>query len=409
MKKEYVLMGILFLLGLGLPLHGAITVFTPAPVRYWKELLLLFLALWGGVETVGTVIRTRKIPTFARSELLAVLFLLWLVIEVFFFAQERGTGILAVRYLGMGYGVYVVVLRLLSTRKKKDLAPLWKTFLSGFVIGCGISLLYGTWAKFGGGFEILSDYYAPTVSSWVPGQVLQIYHATGDWIRMQGASSGPNAFALLLLMGVWSVWWLDIPRRVKIALTVAFLFGIIQSASRAACLGVILLSVVGLIRAGYANVRVMAAVGGFFMVLFIACFLTIPSFQTRVLHRAGTSDHITRPIEAFRIGLTAPVVGHLGELGPAARAYNLRMHNDDKALIAENIFIDYWAQTGAVGLLLTMGFFITWGMGVDHRFWTFAGAMLLPVMVATVFDMTPVAIVCFVVLAFGTGFARVRA
>jgi hypothetical protein len=72
--------------------------------------------------------------------------------------------------------------------------------------------------------------------------------------------------------------------------------------------------------------------------------------------RISDIDHLTRPIEAFKVALENPVTGVLGAFGPAARAKNLKENNIDYAPIAESVPFDIAAQMGFVGLLLWLGF-----------------------------------------------------
>ena len=123
-------------------------------------------------------------------------------------------------------------------------------------------------------------------------------------------------------------------------------------------------------------------------------------FQKKFLERGGTSEHFTRPLEAIQVGLDRPFLGHLGQLGPAARALHLREKNDDQALIAENVFVDYFAQLGIVGVFLAFAFFVSVFWRVQESWFPLIGGFLVVAHLATIFDMTPLSIAFFLVLSF---------
>ena len=104
------------LLGLLLPLHGAITVFLEGPFRFWKELILVILALivlWQEIQSVR-----RKIWTnFSTPEWLCLWLLSWLEILIWL-SDDRLTALLASRYLSLGFVIYFVLSRLLRQQKE---------------------------------------------------------------------------------------------------------------------------------------------------------------------------------------------------------------------------------------------------------------------------------------------------
>jgi len=227
--------------------------------------------------------------------------------------------------------------------------------LAGFLIGVLISVLYGIWAKFGGGFEVLEQFYATTISSWVPGQIVTLYHETSGIARMQGTASGPNAFGTFCMMGVFLLPFLRTKKLFKIVILAFLVFAIQQSYSR----GVMLGTCVGALSLLALRYRVawwkVLFVGATLVALVGSLFLWNEDFREDMLRRGGTSEHLTRPVAAIEIGWQSPWVGNLGQLGPAARMKNLRENNDDKALIAENVLVGIHFDTMIASYVINPG------------------------------------------------------
>ena len=404
---------LIVLLGALLPWHGTITVFLPEYFRWWKEAILLVLL---GVVLVQEIWawREKKLKKFTWAEILAFLFLFWGVTLVIL-NPDLKTAMIALRYLGMGFLVFLIFSRLLRNVENSRLVGknwgqrLFHNFSTAFVISGVLSVLFGTWAEFFGGFEVLQNFYSSTISSWVPGQIIPIFHETGGLIRMQGAKSGPIEFLHLLLAGFALVPFIQTKIFIKVVFAIVLLFGIFLSFSRAAILGAVILIAVFAFQNWNSLFSFMVNWGAakvFFVILVLAggalFFIPLPlSLQSGgLVLRSGTIEHFSRPIEAMQTGLKKPFFGNLGGLGPAARMKNLREKNDDKALIAENVFIDYFAQMGVIGLALAIAFFVSTFRNVRREWWGFLAAFFVVMNLATIFDMTPVAIAFFMILAF---------
>lgn len=414
---------ILGLTGFLLPLHGGITVFLPDEFRWWKEILLgilLLLVFWYDGKRIRDLIQkksadffTQVLKNWSHSELIAKCLLGFGGI-LFLINTDKETALIALRYLLLFPFVFLVIRRIRHFQSdEKGIPTLFDHFSHHFVFGCILSILFGTWVKYGGGELFVQNFYSNTISSWVPGQTLQIWHETAGFIRMQGLSSGPIEFSHLLVgaLAILQTLWFRKP--VKLIIGAALLFGIYQSASRAAMIGAIIIlgffafdMMTSEIKARFQKNRrifytgIIALLG--IAIIGINFLLTDKNFTQKIYERAGTSDHITRPIEAFKIGLKSPFLGNLGKLGPAARAKNLATKNDDKAPIAENIFADYFAQMGLIGFALMAGLWLCIWKEIPKKFRGFFLASFVMVNLATVFDMTPVALSFGILLAFMT-------
>ncbi len=389
-----------------LPWHGVISVFFPSIFSFWKECILILLLL---ILLLQFKIREGDC-FFKNPSFWAVLFLFWLLVLVGFQKFDL-YAIISARYLGMGVFVFLVMtqwLESVSNREENDQLSkqyFFPKFFTFFIYSCTLSVLFGIWMKFFGGIEILKNFYAQTISSWVPGQTIPIYHEVGNFIRMQGASSGPIEFSHLLVSALFLFLWKKREVRLKLLdyVVLAFLFfGIFQSFSRAAL-------VVSLFLAGWFLWKkakeskwkklIFIGLGIFSLVILGGLVVNKEGLNKKIIQRAGTSQHFTRPIEALKLGMEHPLIGDLASIGPSARQRNLILHNDDKALIAENIFIDIFVQTGIVGLLMMFLFFVSlWRrFSLDSR--VFLISVLLLGGMATIFDMTPISISYFLIFA----------
>ncbi len=389
---------LLFLLAVFLPFHGAITVFFRDEFRFWKELVVIVLFGFFLVTEFRSWWKTRTF-SFSWSEIFAFLFLIWsLILTVL--SSDQATAFVAARYLSFGFFVFLILSRLLRHFSESEKKELFQKFAITFLISCAVAVLFGTWMKYLGGFSILHEWYSPTISSWVPGQRVPIYHQAGDFIRMQGGSSGPTEFAHLLLAAFFLLPFMPLSSKWKVGLATVFLFGIFQSFTRT----VTLLAVVGLVffffHQQWKKLEKYWPTIVFMFLFLLGVAWWTPSLRENFLLRAGSSEHLTRPWTAIRFGLSHPISGNLGKIGPSARAKNLREYNDDRALIAENIFADYFAQLGLIGVGLAIAFFVSLFFAIPRKGWPFLIATLVAVNIATIFDMIPVSIVFLLLFAF---------
>ena len=394
---------VLAIIALLLPFHGLISVALPEGFRFWKEGLVGIAIV---LLLVTELIHLFKIKMLrlSQSESWALCFLVWLGALVVL-RSDTQTAIVAARYLGMGIGVFFIFSRLLRVLGATTQRKLFHVFSITFLFSCVLSVLFGIWAKFGGGFDVLSSIYSGTISSWVPGQSTPLYHEVDGFIRMQGGSSGPIEFAYLILI---SFFLLLIPHGrtsrfhtlLRIIGGLLFLFALFQSASRIA-FGLAVLGVLFSLGQSLRLPRKRVVTGLLVIILLGAGFIMgNKTLNTKFVQRVGTSEHFTKPVEAFRMGLTSPITGNLGALGPSARATNLKENNDDSALIAENVFADVFAQTGVVGLVLLIGFFVTLFLVSSPLFYPILIATLVAINSATLFDMIPIAMTFCILFAF---------
>lgn len=409
---------LLRLLGFGLPIHGALTVFGPEWFRWWKEIVLLGLLVLVGLNfrEIWAAVRGQHYRTAPLTY--AGLLLGWVSLLVLI-NSDFSTALVAARYLALGWIVFGLFWAL-SVRF--DPTKVFHNFSTGLLTGSVISVFFGIWAQWLGGFQVLRSWYSATISSWVPGQTLPLYHQTSEGvIRMQGMASGPIEFSHLLVLALWLVLF----RRLgglSWGLGGLFLLGIWWSGSRAALMAALMLLAFQLglyVKQKWTEKpRPLVALSSHWEIN-LCCVLLItiaglgglkyvvqelPETQIQKLVRVSDSDHITRPIEAFKMGLENPVWGNLGALGPAARARNLATQNNDQAPIAENVLVDYFAQLGSIGLLLGLMFWGTWLWQVRRQsYLVLLGVVSLLLMsLATIFDMTPISIAWFAVLALTT-------
>ena len=456
----------------------------------------------------------QEISTWTWPEIFAKLFLVYLMVLAFVHPEgERAW--YAVRYLGMFTLVFLLTSRLLHYWPKKRQITVkevrsWKQevintklfkilnskfqlptscatfptffdfFAHHFLAGCMLSIAFGTWLKLGNGVEVMSEFYSHTISSWVPGQTLPLWHEVAGIPRMQGTSSGPIEFSHLLLLCLALVprlWFRDISR---FFIVVVLLYGIWMSYSRAALLGAIIILISwgyewwcirsktrrrGLedkktrrleieSRTYYARWRKIFKRLAVAIPILLALFFAhnfYASDLNNVLHpcegrdpqkymdsrlhgneekqkfcmlqgklnstwnRVGTSDHITRPLQVLEETKDHTWFGRLGEIGPAARNWNLKHFNNDQALIAENVFVDIYGQTGRIGLGLVILFWLgvifsfpgklpvtKWWVITTNpwRMWGICLALFVVMNLATIFDMTPLSISYGILFAF---------
>lgn len=377
---------ILFLL---LPLHGAITVFGPDWIRFWKEFVIL--ALLGITIFLEIKNRQQRQEKIKNSFWWASGFLLLLGVLVFTNPDPK-TAAMAARYLGFGFLVFIIVSRLSIHIPKITLQNIGPYFLTA----CTLSVLFGLWGHFLNGFEFLSSFYSQTISSWVPNQKIPLYHELNGTPRMQGMSSGPVEFAHILVAGAWVIPYSKIKKWIKIVLLLLFISGIWFSASRAALLIIILSALYFIMQYVNQTQKQKIILTAFIFIIGIGTIAFTPTLQTKFIHRVGTSEHITRPIEALKKGIQSPLIGNLGSIGPAARNKNLQENDNDKAFIAENVFADYWVQMGIGGIILGLGFFIVHFLEYSKPERMFILMAFLLANMATIFDMTPISLLFFI-------------
>lgn len=384
------------ILALCLPWHGAITVFLPDYFRYWKEIVLfLYFAgfCWKYIQD-----KKYKLPLFTNKALpsfYAILFLVCGALLVLF-SEDKITALLAFRYLGMGIAVYLLF-SLISQNFAGFKEGFNKYFRKIFIFSNIASVLFGIWIKFSSGVNIVENFYSKTISSWVPGQTIPIWHESGYFIRMQGASSGPIEFSHLLFIALFLTLTSKLKDIYKILFSSVLLFGIYQSYSRAAVLGAIILLLFVLFKhLNFAIKKNKKEILMSIIMVFFAGFWGLTN--TNILERTGTSDHFKRPIESTKFAIKNVFSNNLGKLGPAARKKNLREKNDDKAMIAENVFIDIFAQMGILGISFYLLFIFSLLKNIKPEYYGFIFAFFLLMNMATIFDMTPVSITFFSVL-----------
>ena len=390
---------------IGLPWHGFFTVFAP-DYWWWKELLLGVLALLA-------------IPAYwQRWDVLTkilVLLCLWGGV-LWLFSAEKMQALIALRYLLLGmiaWGIFRGNFRFL--KDSNHLA--WRKILAqGFLLSLGLSTLFGwymlrvaipAWEQ---GAENLASWYSATISSWVPGQTLPLYHLVGETPRLQGATSGPNALAVMLVMGLlilgtkkWSWGRFDLP--FSAALSGLLFLSLWGTASRVGILLAVGLAFVWGSQQFFprkiewqkfwaelwdpANIWRRKKIFGLFGAAIASVLVIISNLDW---DRAGTTEHFARPLATAEQITQAPLVGQLGTIGPAARWKNLQVSDNDQALIAENIFLDFGAQLG----LPALGFLLLWGAllwrDLNFRGKTWLLLIALWGSTATLWDMTPVAI-----------------
>jgi len=438
---------LLVFLAIFLPFHGFVSVIFEL-LRYWKELVffVLFLVLisreilnfgrmfecWNKHELIKNN-KSFKFIKFDKAEFFSLLFLIWSFILVLI-NKEFKISLLAWRYLSFGVLVYLVFSRLFKFFPEIfNVKFLKKYFLLPFMITAVFAVLFGIWAKFFGGFSILENIYSGTISSWVPGQKIPIFHEVFGIARMQGGSSGPVEFGMMILIAFW-IWIYFFMEELQTKKSGDFsffkillnslvggvlLFGIYQSYSRAILGGSLIfvfnflwMQILAKFWKTFKNEffskskSVKTAQILFLLIVLITSFKLLitrteilEKFEEKFIERVGTTEHFTRPIQAFNLGFENIFIGNLGKLGPAARQQNLAINNSDYALIAENVFIDVFAQTGILGVVFYSLFLFFVFLKTRKLARILLFVIFLVANTATIFDMTPVAILVFFMLA----------
>ncbi|PID70250.1 hypothetical protein CSB37_02595 [bacterium DOLZORAL124_38_8] len=379
-----------------LPLHGGITVFLPEPFRWWKEVLLLLLALLlVGLELKTIVNKGVKhwVKSFSRTEIFAGLFFLWGVILLFLNADMFYSAY-ALRYLLLPVGVFLLVSRVNKQFSADFQQKNLKNFAQWFVGGLLVSVLFAFLFQQLQLSNTLLSFYSAVPSSWVPGQILQKWHETHGFVRWQGLSSGPIELSHLLVLGLACLPFTKLKKHGQWLLGLIFVGAVLASFSRSAvlALGVLFCWEISQrynLKKYYTTYK-KAVLFGMCGLLFVGWL-----FAPKILNRAGTSDHFTRPVKALRVGLKSPVLGNLAQLGPAARMKNLQENNNDQALIAENVLVDVFAQMGLVGLCLFFLFLYQVHKQLPRQYRSVFYALFLMMNLATIFDMTPISIAYF--------------
>ncbi len=395
--------GCLILLGALLPWHGTLTVFLPDFFRFWKEIILIILFFLFIIKE-GRDWKNKQLQKLTTPQMWALGFLLWTAILVVI-NSDISTALVAARYLTTGFITFFLLSRLLQ-KEKFPKKQSWQFFALNFIVSVVLSILFGTWAKYGGGFEVLQNFYSQTISSWVPGQTVPLYHEAGSFIRMQGGSSGPIEFAHLLFAALCFLPFVKLKNQYKYILALILFLGIWQSFSRAVLAISILTTLIFSLQKHTSKLKKGIPIGIIVIVGIGGVFSVNNNLYTNFIQRAGTSEHFTRPIEAFKLGLQSPIIGKLGNVGPAARAKNLRENNNDQAFIAENVFADYWVQLGLMGLIITIGFFLSLLQNVSKNGKIYIVAIIILANAATLFDMTPLSLIFFASFAWHSAIKR---
>lgn len=380
-----------------LPWHGAITVFLPDQFRWWKEIILiLFIGIVMFSEWRAA--RRDKKFLFSEAELCAIGFLIWGGILTII-SDDIQSATIAMRYLGLPFLTYFIW-SIWFQNPKNDHKKFTNLFARTFIPSCLIAITFGIWITKLGGAEIVQDFYSTTISSWVPGQTIPLWHEINGVARLQGASSGPIEFSHLLVVALALVPFLKKKLVLQFATAAALIIGIWMSASRSAMLGsIIIITWWGWLSVPKSFPKKKIMISGIF--LGIIAILGV-SFGTDILQRPGTQDHFRRPYQALIAGNQNFISGHLGQWGPAARIKNLKETNNDQAPVAENVFADWWVQLGALGLIIGVAWIFYLIVGLNPIGIGFAIASIAMLNLASIFDMTPIAI------AWGTLFAMLQ-
>jgi len=377
-----------------LPWHGAITVFLPEPFRWWKEgiiLLLIGLVLWSEWRAA----ESGKKFKFTIAEFCALGFII-LGGALAATSTDVPTASIAMRYLSLPLLMYFIWSIWFQNPKNSRIKHL-ELFAQVFIPSCLLATAFGFWITNLGGADLVQNFYSTTISSWVPGQAIPLWHEINGIARLQGASSGPIEFSHLLIAALALVPLLKRGSIQSSILVLVLVAGIGLSASRAALLGaIIILAWWGWKALPPKISRKEVALTGILLGILGLLFV---GTQTTVLQRAGTNEHFTRPIAAFVAGTDNLIQGHIGQWGPAARGKNLAEHNSDQAPIAENVFADWWVQLGILGLAFGLGWFVAVLTGLSSYGIGFGIATIVLVNFATVFDMTPIALTWGTILA----------
>jgi len=136
---------------------------------------------------------------------------------------------------------------------------------------------------------------------------------------------------------------------------------------------------------------VLIIISGFFFEQKSSSKLCRPRWDRRTLHTSDGSDKNRNPFSPARKSRRARSSSPRKKFGKK---------NDDRAPIAENVFVDWFAQLGVLGLLLGLGFLVAVVKNTKPNCWGFFAAVLLMMNLATIFDMTPLAISFFALFAF---------
>jgi hypothetical protein len=377
-----------------LPWHGAITVFLPEPFRWWKEVILILLiglVLWSEWRAA----QRKKTFSFSLAEFCALGFLALGSILVIL-SNDIPTATISMRYLGLPLLTFFIWSIWFQNPKNKRTQSL-TLFAEIFIPSCLLATAFGFWITNLNGASLVQDFYSTTISSWVPGQTIPLWHEINGIARLQGASSGPIEFSHLLVAALALVPLLKRKIWHTILLVVVISTGIFLTASRAAILG----GIIVLLWWSWTNLpqKISRKEAGLMVILLGIIGSLFFVSQTDILQRAGTGEHFTRPVAAFVEGTHNVLGGHLGEWGPAARGKNLQEINSDQAPIAENVFADWWVQLGILGIAFGLGWFIAVLTGMEIAGLGFGIAAIVLVNFATVFDMTPIALAWGTILA----------
>ncbi|MCB9809473.1 hypothetical protein H6771_00645 [Candidatus Peribacteria bacterium] len=386
-----VLAVIMGLFGLLLPWHGLLSVLLPeslSSLRLWKEALLALLGFIALGQYLAASIAQRRLQPLPWVTLLSLLLLLWGGVALLTTPIASPYAVQALRSLLLG----PLVLGVITALPPRYRVPL-STFMTPLIISTVLGVVFGLWA-WGDGFAVLSQWYSPTISSWVPGQTLPLYHEAWGLPRMQGGASGPVAFAHMLLIALWGLYyhpprW---PQWLRTLCGVVLLLGIGLSFTRAVWL---VLALWGLWQWHVRRPLRRWQWGGILLLGALALSVLLP--------RAGTVHHVTAPmavVQHFTQQATPGqyLTGRLGSIGPAARMQAMAEQGTDRAPIAENVWLDVLVQLGGVGLLLMIMLWWQTYRGLEEAAQGLLLGFVLLTNMATLFDMTPLSLSFFLAL-----------
>ena len=374
--RQFLRISLLIVLAFYISANGFLSVILPSYAQYTKDIILILLLFISIPDIIPTLKTYRNIGIITM-----ILAVYALSISIFYVSDMYD--VIAMRYIFMlPMVVFITLLQPINT---------YKYYINSFMIGIIISALFGLWTLYFDGFSYLSPLYSNTISSWVPYSTLPLYHKTGDFIRIQGLSSGPVEYAHLLLMGIYIVVQSTLKRYYSIPLIALLLISITLSHTRAVYIGTLLLAFLYMY-----NTYKMRISTVFMSVISVIMVLSIMSIVYLTRYRSGTLEHIKRPLEGIEMMMNSGFIGDIGSIGSAQRMRNMAINNDDKAFITENVWIDYGVQIGIIGMLLMLVYWII--LYYESRNILII-VMFIMTQMATIFDMTPISIAFGMIVA----------
>ncbi len=399
------LLGMVTVLGVLLPWQGVLAGALPAVVA-WKEVLLVCWLLLVGGRTLQAAWQGGwgVMPSWVWP--LGML-CGWGVGALFWFdVYGVGYELLALRYL-LQATVWGGGVMLALHWWPEWVAALRTRWAKVYLCSVSLSAVFGGMVLLGWVPDVVLGWWSETISSWVPGQKIPLYHAAVGCPRLQGGASGPVALATLLLVGQWCVHSLGW-RGWRWGVGQGVLLGLIGLSLTRSVLGLSVVCLAGWAwQAGWVRGRTLwlgAVLGGG---LGGAIVLGWAPLREQVW-RVGSAQHLTAPVAGVRLAVSEHLLtGQLARSGPAARAHNLEKNDDDKALVTENVLVDVLVQLGVVGLLLTLWWWWTVA-GLTPSGWPrwWGVVVIVLLQTATLFDMMPVGMALWTAVGFGTNGGR---